>query len=93
MIHYLERYGARFKNIAKCKVKNFVTNKHEDLFQIFNVPLQFMNKDPGIWIVGDNFYVAHQAVVYIKLVNNLAERAVAFMHEFNMSLTQNNYFY
>lgn len=79
-------------NIAELKIKDFVTKKLEDLFQILNVPLQFLNNDPSICKENDNIHVTRKVVIHIKPLNEFAKKAVVLMHEFNTSLIQEKQF-
>ena len=48
-----------------------------------------MDYDPTEWCEQEDYQRSKESVTSLKVVNDLAERGVSLIHEFNSSLTQN----
>ena len=49
----------------------------------------FLNLDPSKWINDKSYKMCQDIVKTVKVVNDLAERGVALIQEFNSSITRN----
>ena len=75
-------------DIAHAQLHNFVTSNTRNFFQILEVPLSFLDIDPDIWISNEYYLQAENIVHQLKIVNDIAERGVALMQEYNALLTK-----
>jgi len=70
-------------------VANFVTKKSLHFFEALNLDASFLTVDPLDWENRDDYRKAAQFVQNIKVVNDLAERGVALMKNYNNIITKN----
>jgi len=69
-------------------VANFVTTTLRQIFEGFNVNLDFLAKDPSEWENDDSFQSAHQVLSKVAAVNDFAERRVSLIQDYNQILTK-----
>ena len=67
---------------------SFVTQRTTLFFDALGLPRGFLNKDPQIWHQDKDFTAARNIVKKLKVINDTAERRVAFIQEFNDQLTR-----
>lgn len=66
-----------------------MTTSTRRFFQILGLSEDFLRLDPSDWGF-DEAYIANQMIVQsVTVVNDLAERGVALIQEFNDSITRN----
>jgi hypothetical protein len=68
---------------------DFVTKSTIRFFKILELSEDFMDKDPGEWDNEASYKRSREIVNSMKVTNDLAERGVALIQEFNASLTRN----
>lgn len=65
----------------------FVTKKTASFFKRFNISTEFMDYEPSIWPQQDSYIQGLEIVRKILVVNDVSERKVKLMEEFNKILT------
>ena len=66
----------------------FVTTSTKRFFNILHVNEDFLQKDPLEWAADEKYQRSLDLVKSVRVINDLAERGVALMTEFNASLTK-----
>lgn len=69
--------------------ENLITNRSKQLFQRFNIPTDFLYEDPSFWEENKNFQKGRKIFLSLKVVNDVAERGVKLIEEFNDKFTKN----
>ena len=59
-----------------------------NLFHILKLSAEFLSADPNIWELQESYSLARRRLETLKVVNDIAERAVALIQEYNKSLTK-----
>ena len=75
-------------DISKVDLTNFITKNTVKFFDIINVPIDFLHKDPSTWNNDQHYIRALNIVKNIKVVNDSAERGVSLMTQYNSCLTK-----
>lgn len=86
----LNRHILQPKYVASLKNKTvdyFVSKKTVSFFKRFNMSTEFMDYDPSTWHQRDSYIHGLQVVQKMQVVNDVAERNVKLMEEFNKVLT------
>jgi hypothetical protein len=73
----------------KKELHDFVTKSTVRFFKILNLPVDFLENDPSEWGNQETYRQGQEVARSVKVVNDLAERGVALMQEFNASITRN----
>ena len=68
---------------------DFVTTSTVRFFQILGLPEEFLQSDPSEWGHQETYKTSQKVAQSVRVVNDLAERGVALIQEFNSSLTRN----
>ena len=76
------------KSFRNKKLEDFVTTKSVALFQLMDLPREFLQVDPDMWEDREDFKKARVIVWSMKVVNDHAERGVALIQEFNKLITK-----
>ena len=71
------------------ELSQFVTASTTSALRSWSVDMSFLNADSDAWNDCPAFLQAKSVVDAIKVVNDAAERSVAFMSSFNKSITKN----
>jgi hypothetical protein len=74
---------------ANRNIISFVTEQSIQFFTALNLPVDFLQIDPGKWCYNSEFKTELKYVKGLKVVNDTAERVVALIQEFNADLTRN----
>lgn len=69
------------------KPSNFVTKNSIFFFETLNLPTSFLKKHPETWSQDADYEVAKQRVEALKVVNDISERTVALIQEYNETIT------
>jgi len=76
-------------------LKDFVTQNTHRFFSITGLPSTFLDKDVDLWSEDEDYQAAKKTVSAMRVSNDIAERGVALMEEYNKLLTtseeQNNF--
>ncbi len=68
-------------------LEDFVTANTKKLFELMELPNDFLSVDPDEWDNRDDFKMARETVQALKVVNDHAERGVALIQEFSGLMT------
>lgn len=68
---------------------DFVTTKSMILFEQYDLPHDFLETSPDSWKTNEAYLQCLEVLTNVRVVNDLAERAVALIEEFNTVLTVN----
>ena len=77
-----------FQNPTTKKLHNFVKKNTCNFFTILGISQAFLQVDPSQWEYQAEYQRSQQLVQSVRIVNDLAERGVALIQEFNSSLTR-----
>ncbi|XP_066601758.1 uncharacterized protein [Prorops nasuta] len=69
-------------------LSNFITKGSVFIFEQLNLSYDFLNKNPDQWEKEESYNNALIILKDLKVVNDIAERAVALMEEYNQCLTK-----
>lgn len=78
-----------FESLHCRDISDFITKRSLFLFEQFQQPYGFLDKAPELWEHDQSFKKCRLAFEDLKVVNDIAERGVALIEEFNHSLTKN----
>ena len=78
-----------FQHPTTKKLHNFVTKSTINFFTILGLSQEFLHVDPSDWEFQPEYQESKRLVLSLKVINDLAERGVALIQEFNSSLTRN----
>lgn len=74
------------KNLA-----DFVSKTTKTFFRRFNLSTDFLQHDPSLWEFCDDYIQNMDFVKQLTVVNDISERTVKLMEEFNKSLTNDEH--
>lgn len=77
-----------FQHPTAKKLHDFVTKSTANFFTILGISQDFLQVDPSQWECQAEYQRSQQIVQSVRVVNDLAERGVALIQEFNSSLTR-----
>ena len=77
-----------FQNPTTKKLHNFVTKNKTDFLTTLGISQDFLQVDPSQWECQAEYQRSQQLVRSVRVINDLAERGVALIQEFNSSLTR-----
>ncbi|XP_044577706.1 uncharacterized protein LOC123260590 [Cotesia glomerata] len=75
--------------IMQKDLSDFVSQKSLNLFKIFELPYDFLDLDIELWSSDDSYRENQNYFKQLKVVNDVAERGVALITEYNQCLTKN----
>jgi hypothetical protein len=75
--------------IQSKELENFVSSNTRRFFEITGLPFDFVTKDPSEWEQEPTYKAAKAAAQCLRVVNDIAERGVALMDEYNTLHTNN----
>lgn len=76
-------------SIIQKDLSDFVSQKSLNLFEIFDLPYDFLDLDIELWTSNDSYKENEEYFKQLKVVNDVAERGVALVSEYNQCLTKN----
>jgi hypothetical protein len=76
-------------DLSSKQLHNFVTKTTGRFFTILDLCNDFLDLDPSKWINDESYKMCQDIIKTVKVVNDLAERGVALIQEFNSSITRN----
>lgn len=82
-----KRKSLDVKHFKQKNIEDFVTSNSLRFFQILGISSEFLNKDVETWNTDADFEAARKIVHSIRVVNDIAERGVALMEEYNKLIT------
>ncbi|XP_076298843.1 uncharacterized protein LOC143217957 [Lasioglossum baleicum] len=71
------------------KINHFISPHSKRLFEKFLIPTSFLGKDPCTWNNDPDFKIGMNIVQGLKVVNDIAERGVKLMEDYNQLLSRN----
>ena len=77
-----------FPDPVTTELHDFITKSTRKFFQILGLQEKFLEDDPTEWGKLEEYQSNQKIVRSVKVINDLAERGVALMQEFNSSITQ-----
>lgn len=76
--------------LVSCKnLQDFVTESSRRFFTITGLPSTFLDKDVQFWSADEQYQSVKATVSSMRVVNDIAERGVALMDEYNKLHTNN----
>lgn len=81
--HPLKRSTLEPASVKTKHLDDFVTSSSRRFFNITGLPASFLDKDVQTWPDDDNYKSALETVRHLRVVNDIAERGVALMDEYN----------
>ena len=76
-------------NPGSKSLHDFVSTSTVTFYDILGISRQFMDCHPSEWYQHEKYQQSQQIVTAVKVVNDLAERGVALIQEFNSSIRRN----
>ena len=77
------------KNLANLEIQHFVSSESNNFFKRFNINSDFLLIDPALWETNNNYIEAIGIITKLEVVNDVAERAVKLMKDYNLTLCKN----
>ncbi|XP_044579240.1 uncharacterized protein LOC123261589 [Cotesia glomerata] len=74
--------------ILQKNISDFVSKKSLKLFEIFDLPYDFLDKNIDLWSTDESYNENKEFFAQLKVVNDVAERGVALVSEYNQCLTK-----
>ncbi|XP_044591358.1 uncharacterized protein LOC123269562 [Cotesia glomerata] len=78
-------------SIIQKDLSDFVSQKSLNLFKIFDLPYDFLDVDIELWASDESYKENQEYFKQLKVVNDVAERGVALVSEYNQCLTKNEH--
>lgn len=75
-------------SVASKTLDHFVSRKTMEFFKRFNISTDFMQYEPALWAQREDYIRGSEVVGKIMVVNDVSERKVKLMEEFNALLTK-----
>lgn len=75
--------------ISEKELDHFVTSNTMKFFEIMNIPSSFLQKSVELWSDDPEYKAAKDVVNSMRVINDIAERGVALIEEFNKLITVN----
>ena len=77
-----------FPDTSTKKLHDFVTTSSMKFFHILELNTEFLNFNPSQWSELESYKDNIEIVKSVRVVNDVFERAVSFIQDFNESLTR-----
>lgn len=77
-----------YQELLSKDLSYFVTQGSRFIFDLFHISMDFLDKDPSEWESDLDFQHGLQMLTELKVVNDVAERGVALIQEFNGLFTK-----
>lgn len=77
-----------YESLLRKDVSDFITTNSLFLFHQYDLPYDFLDICPKLWHNNKSFNECLKVFKSLKVVNDIAERKVALMEEFNLLLTK-----
>ena len=85
-----KRIQLQVSRIESNQLEDFVTENTLKFFEILELPSKFLTEtDIEQWEENENFQKAKQCAQSLRVVNDVAERGVKLIQDFNSSITRN----
>lgn len=77
-----------FNDPEKKRLHDFVTTSTRQFFTLLDLPMDFLSSDPDQWSQLQSYISSQGTVGSVRVVNDLAERGVALIQQFNSLITR-----
>ncbi|GBP60380.1 hypothetical protein EVAR_91416_1 [Eumeta japonica] len=84
-----KRINVDVKHILEKNIEDFVSSNSMRFFQILGISSEFLDKNVETWQDDEGYQRGKQIVQSMRVVNDIAERGVALMEEYNKLITTN----
>lgn len=74
--------------LVKKNLSDFVSENSLDLFKKFDLPYDFLDIDITVWTSDESYKVCLEFFESLKVTNDVAERGVALIEEYNTCITK-----
>ena len=81
--HPLKRITVDPLTLGEKKLENFVTQNTNRFFSITRLPSSFLTKNIDLWSVDKDYQTVKNIVHSMRVINDIAERGVALMDDYN----------
>lgn len=98
MVRALKKKGSKVVNsrkvlpkripIKRLKLAHFITENTLLFFETLGLPTGFLSESPATWKSNQEYLTAKKIVDGLKVVNDVAERHIAMMSDFNDTITK-----
>lgn len=78
-----------FDSLLLSDMSDFISTKSLNTFKIFDLPVDFLDKNVELWTQDDSYQENLAYFKRLSVVNDVAERGVALIEEYNKCLTKN----
>jgi hypothetical protein len=75
------------ETIEQKQLEDFVTANTMSFFKILGLSSSFLNKPVEDWPLEESFWIAKNVVTHMKVVNDIAERGVKLIEDYNKIIT------
>ncbi|GBP85747.1 hypothetical protein EVAR_97243_1 [Eumeta japonica] len=82
-----KRITLDISHIEEKSIENFVNSNTLRFFTILGIPSTFLQKEPRLWEEDEDYKASREIVRSMRVVNDIAERGVALIEEFNKIIT------
>lgn len=79
-----KRATVDLQTVETKELEDFVSANTSRFFEVTGLPCDFLSKDPTQWEEDDNYRSVRATVRSMRVVNDIAERGVALMDEYNL---------
>lgn len=76
------------RRIEKLGISDFVTKETNKFFSIHKIAIEFLDKDPALWMKDPGYKNALIKVQKLKVTNDIAEQALSMADTYNGKITQ-----
>ncbi|KAE9530083.1 hypothetical protein AGLY_011545 [Aphis glycines] len=76
-------------DFANKDINDFKAIQSSNFFNRFGIPMDFLDLDPKLWNENDQYKKSKELVNNINVVNDIAERGVKLIEDYNKLLTKN----
>lgn len=88
---YVKKLSVSFKDAdswIKKEISEFITPQSLEFFKRFEIDTEFLKSDPSLWTADENYKRGLKIVQGLKIVNDVAERAVGLMQKYINTVTK-----
>lgn len=74
---------------ANKNIEDFISTQSTNFFNRFGISMDFLDLDPTLWNENEQYKKGRELVNNIRVVNDVAEREVKLMEDYNKIITKN----
>lgn len=83
------RAQLKIQQIKNIQLEDFITKSSYQFFKILGINDSFLKKEASLWHNDEDYQFGRKICKKLKVVNDVAERGVALVQEFNSLITVN----